>query len=85
MTGVDALEVAKIPPCRPDFADCKVVKNKYGGCLIVAHFAEAWSVSQRKNIALLQCVPDGDGILFLVYVKLNQMEHRYCRELITPT
>lgn len=50
---------------------------------MVAHSAEVWSV--RERTLLLQYVPDGDNILFLLYVRLRQIGCTSCRKsLITP-
>lgn len=50
---------------------------------MVARSAEVWSV--RERTPLLQYVPDGDNILFLVYMKLRQIGYTGCRKsLITP-
>lgn len=47
---------------------------------MVAHSAEVWSV--RERTLLLQYVPDGDNILFLVYMKLRQIGCTGCRKSV---
>lgn len=47
----------------------------------MARFAEVWSLSQRTNITPLQCVPDGDDILFLVDVKRAKLSTQTAESL----